>query len=98
VSAMTVAAALAQALEQLPPHRFESAKAFVGALHDRRFRQGPATSEGAPTPAPGRRSRDPVVRGVTGIALIGVAAACWGWQRARTRGTCNRARPFLVHP
>jgi serine/threonine-protein kinase len=79
-----VAAALAKALEKLPADRFESARAFAGALHDPGFRHTYEADAGAPTAAPRRRSHDPVFLGVACVAVIGVGAALWSWQRART--------------
>jgi len=78
-----VAAALANALEKLPADRFESAKAFAGALHDPGFRHAALADAGAAA-ASRQRSRDPVFLGVACVAVIGVGAALWSWQRART--------------
>ncbi len=80
---LNVTAALAKALEKLPADRFESAKAFAVALHDRAYRHGEAPEEGALIAPRRRPTRDPILLGLAAIALIGVATGLWGWQRAR---------------
>jgi eukaryotic-like serine/threonine-protein kinase len=72
-----VAAALAKALEKLPADRFESAKAFAGALTNPVFRHGAATGA-APT---ARGISRGAFATVAAAAVIAIAAAAWGWLR-----------------
>jgi eukaryotic-like serine/threonine-protein kinase len=78
-----VESAVLTALEKLPADRFETAKAFAGALHDPAYRRGVGADEGAPGAATRARSRDPVFLAVAAVALLGVGAGLWGWRRAR---------------
>ena len=77
-----VDAALSRALEKLPADRFESAKAFGDALLNASFvGTGTATTptvRGGPRVAIGA----PILAGAA-LALIGLAAAGWAWQRTR---------------
>ncbi len=79
---VNVAAAVGKALEKLPADRFESARAFAGALHDPAFRHGDGAGESVPTAAARARARDPVFLAVAAVAMLGVGAALWGWRRA----------------
>jgi serine/threonine-protein kinase len=73
-----VAAALAKALEKLPADRFDSAKAFAGALANPGFAWGGAAT--ASTPPRARANTSPPVL----AALIGLAVlALWGWVGPR---------------
>jgi serine/threonine-protein kinase len=74
-----VAAALAKALEKLPADRFDSAKAFAGALSNPGFAWGGVAA--ASTPPRARASTSPPVL----AALIVLAVlAVWGWVRPRS--------------
>jgi Tol biopolymer transport system component len=80
-----VAAAVAKAIEKLPADRFESAKAFMGALEDPGFRYEPVpVGAGGPMAAPAQpapvTSQRTLVASVA-VAAIAVAAALWGWLR-----------------
>jgi Tol biopolymer transport system component len=85
-----IAAAVAKSLEKLPADRFESAKAFVDALHN------PAL---APSIAPaGTPSRRFIVPALSALIVIAAALAAWGWlrpsdERAVTRYTTTLGAP-----
>ena len=71
-----VAAALAKALEKLPADRFESAKAFAEALADPGFRRAESSDV-----AYGSGRWRTVAFAATGVALVAVIFAVWGWLR-----------------
>ena len=77
-----VDAALARALEKLPADRFESAKAFSDALLNPSFVGTGAAA--TPMVQDGRRVAigAPLFAGAA-LAVLGLAAAGWAWQRAR---------------
>jgi serine/threonine-protein kinase len=74
-----MAAALAKALEKLPPDRFETAKAFGDALVMPGFTHGPsgqATAAGS-----GRRAPSGLAWLPWGVAAVLAVAAALGWMR-----------------
>ena len=82
-----VAAALAKALEKLPADRFSSAKAFGEALVTEGFTYAArtpgrgmtaATSSTSARAAAGTRR---ALMAVSGVALLALGAAAWGWLR-----------------
>jgi tRNA A-37 threonylcarbamoyl transferase component Bud32 len=72
-----VADAVAKSLEKLPADRFESARAFAGALANSWFRT--ATSPGASLPTALPAFRPTALLAVTTVAALALAA--WGWLR-----------------
>ncbi len=73
-----VAAAVAKSLEKLPADRFDSAKAFAGALTNMAF-STLTTTAGSPTaPQPAQRTG---VRVLAAFAIVATALAAWGWLR-----------------
>ena len=79
-----VAAAVANALEKLPADRFESAKAFAGALQDGRFTHGAgaAPRSGPAVRGAGTSGRRALLAGAT-LGLVGLLLATWAWMRGR---------------
>jgi serine/threonine-protein kinase len=88
---LNVASAVAKSLEKLPADRFESAKAFAGALADQSF----ATTQGS-TVARGRGGIPrPLFGAVAAIAALAIAAAAWGWLRPAAADAVTRQRVVL---
>jgi len=73
-----VAAALAKALEKIPADRFETAKAFAGALQDPGF-----TTAGRPAETGVGGGRLSTSRMVAGMAAVAVVLAALGWLVGR---------------
>jgi hypothetical protein len=73
-----VAAALAKALEKIPADRFDSARAFAGALQDPGF-----TTAGRPAETGVGRSRLPTLPVVAGMAAVAVVLVALGWLVGR---------------
>ena len=83
-----VAAAVAVALEKIPADRFESARSFAEALRNPAFTSPVASRNSAG--AAGRGARRFALPALTGVALLAVALAAWGWSRPG--GTASVAR------
>ena len=81
-----VSAAIAQALEKLPADRFESSKAFVGALENPAFRRGTAAEVGAPEIERWKRLS-------IGLAAAGVLLAGAVIRLLCGRGPLTRTQP-----
>jgi hypothetical protein len=76
-----VAAAVGKALEKLPADRFESARAFAEALRNPGFTTAQAAMSGAVRGVRANGVSPRLFAGVSLLAVIGVAAAAWGWLR-----------------
>ncbi len=76
-----VEAAVLTALEKLPADRYTSAAEFAAALTDSGYVARTTASTATSEPAAGTWKRRFAV--AAGIAAIAVAAAAWGWVRAR---------------
>ncbi|HET9064359.1 MAG TPA: protein kinase [Gemmatimonadales bacterium] len=88
-----VADAVHVALQKLPADRFESAKLFADALANPGF----TTQIGGTARTPGMPSRrsNRLLGAATGVAVLAMLAAAWGWLRPRPAPAVVRYRIAL---
>jgi len=77
-----VAAAVARALEKLPADRFESASAFAAALGNSAFTVAGTAAQTRTGPRDAGRVPRRLLAGVSGLSVVFLGAALWGWLRA----------------
>ncbi len=73
-----IAAAVGQSLEKLPADRFESAKAFAGALENPAFRTSGLAASGGTASG---KTRGRLTPALANLAVAALALAAWAWLR-----------------